>query len=203
MPAAPASAVGSIVISEVAPWSSGNSPLGADWFEVTNTGTSAVNIAGWKVDDSMPTFATAIALNGITSIAAGESVIFIETTSPATTADTFRALWFGSSPPANLQIGSYSGAGIGLSTSGDEVNLFDSSGVLQANVSFGSSPGSAPFATFNNADGLTGAISTLSTVGVNAAFAAFNDANEIGSPGTTISKLIVSEVAPWSSGNSS
>ena len=66
MHAAPASAAGSIVVSEVAPWSSGNSPLGADWFELTNTGASAVNIAGWKVDDSLPSFATAIALNGIT-----------------------------------------------------------------------------------------------------------------------------------------
>ena len=82
------------------------------------------------------------------------------------------------------------------------MNIYDSGGVLQTNVSFGSSPSAAPFATFNNAAGATGAITTLSTVGVNAAFAAFNDANEIGSPGTTISKLFVSEVAPWSSGNS-
>ena len=28
----------SVIISEVSPWSSGNSPYAADWFEVTNTG---------------------------------------------------------------------------------------------------------------------------------------------------------------------
>ena len=33
-------APGAIVISEVAPWSSSSSPLAADWFEVTNTGTA-------------------------------------------------------------------------------------------------------------------------------------------------------------------
>jgi hypothetical protein len=35
-----------IIISEVAPWSSGNSPVAADWFELTNTGSTSVNISG-------------------------------------------------------------------------------------------------------------------------------------------------------------
>ena len=68
-----------LIISEVAPWSSGNSPVGADWFEVTNIGASAANIAGWKIDDSSESPAGAALLNGITSIAPGESVIFLET----------------------------------------------------------------------------------------------------------------------------
>jgi uncharacterized protein YjiK len=34
--------VTSLIVSEVSPWSSGNSPYAADWFEVTNTGTQAV-----------------------------------------------------------------------------------------------------------------------------------------------------------------
>ncbi len=41
-------AASTIVISEVAPWSSGNTPVAADWFELTNTGSSAINISGWK-----------------------------------------------------------------------------------------------------------------------------------------------------------
>ncbi|MGF1992052.1 MAG: SdiA-regulated domain-containing protein, partial [Nostoc sp. ZfuVER08] len=40
-----------VIISEVSPWSSGNSPYGADWFEVTNTGTSTIDITGWRIDD--------------------------------------------------------------------------------------------------------------------------------------------------------
>ncbi len=174
----------SLIISEVAPWSSGNSPVGADWFEVTNTGTAAANITGWKVDDNSNSFGSAVALNGITSIAPGESVIFIETATPATTRASFLSVWFGSNPPANLQVGSYTGSGVGLSTGGDALNLYNSMGVLQANVVFGNSP-AGPYPTFNNASGLNNAtISTLSAVGINGAFAAVNDPAEIGSPGT-------------------
>jgi hypothetical protein len=197
----PVAAASTLVISEVAPWSSGNSPLMADWFEVTNTGAATVDITGWRMDDDSNLFANSVALNGITSIAPGESVIFIETATPQTTVPAFRNLWFGSHPPAGLQIGSYTGSGVGLSTSGDQVHLFDAAGTLQASVQFGASPSGPSFATFNNTAGLATA-ATLSTVGVNAAFTAVNDANEIGSPGTTLSKLFISEVAPWSSGNS-
>ena len=35
-----------------------------DWFEVTNVGDAAVNISGYKVDDSSYAFGTALALNG-------------------------------------------------------------------------------------------------------------------------------------------
>lgn len=190
-----------IVISEVAPWSSGNSPVGADWFEVTNNGISTVNIAGWKMDDNSNSFASSVALNGITSIAPGESVIFLETATPSTTIPLFTSTWFGANPPAALQIGSYTGSGVGLSTAGDAVNLYNAGGVIQANVSFGTSPAS-PFPTFNNAAGLNNAtITQLSIKGVNGAFPAVNDALETGSPGT-IGQLFISEVAPWSSGNS-
>ena len=191
-----------LVISEVAPWSSGNSPLGADWFEVTNTGTSAVGLTGWKMDDNSNTFAAAVPLSGITSIAPGESVIFIESSAPATVVPAFKSLWFGANPPAGLQIGTYSGSGVGLSTGGDAVNLFDAAGTLQAKVTFGTSPAGPTFATFNNAVGLNNsAISQLSVLGVTGAFVAAGDAKEIGSPGT-VGKLFISEVAPWSSGNS-
>ncbi len=191
----------SIVVSEVAPWSSGNSPVGADWFEVTNTGSTAVDITGWKMDDNSNLFASSVALNGITSIAPGESVIFLETADPTNTIPLFLSTWFGANPPAVLQVGSYTGSGVGLSSNGDAVNLFDAGGTFHANVTFGSSP-SGPYPTFNNAAGLNNAaITTLSMVGVNEAFAAINDANEIGSPGS-IGKLFISEVAPWSSGNS-
>lgn len=169
-------------ITEVAPWSSGNSAVNADWFELTNTGSSAVNITGWKVDDGSATFAAAATLNGISSIGAGESVIFIETASDATLA-TFRSHWFGASAPAGLKVGRYSGSGLGLGTGGDGVTVFNATGTLMAKVTFGASA-SGPFATFDNAAGLDNTtISTLAAVGVNGAFAAVNSANEIGSPG--------------------
>ncbi len=176
----------SLIISEVAPWSSGNSvpSLAVDWFEVTNVGTATATIVGWRVDDDSRSFNTAVELNGITSIAPGESVIFLETTDLAGKSAAFKTLWFGANPPTSLRIGSYSGAGIGLSTGGDQVNLFDSAGAVQASVTFGASP-TGPFPTFDNAAGLNNTtISLLSAVGGNGAFAAANDSTEIGSPGT-------------------
>ncbi|MBS9383587.1 MAG: SdiA-regulated domain-containing protein [Dolichospermum sp. BR01] len=175
----------SLIISEVAPWSSGNSPLTADWFEVTNIGTAAQNITGWKMDDNSNSFGSAVALNGITSIAPGESVIFIESASASTILPTFKTLWFGANSPANLQVGTYTGSGVGLSTGGDAVNLFNAAGVVQTRVDFGVSPAGSSFPTFDNAAGLNNTtISTLSAVGINGAFTASGDANEKGSPGT-------------------
>jgi hypothetical protein len=173
-----------LLITEVAPWASGNAPLYAtDWFELTNTGSSVLNIAGWQMDDSSNGSAK-VALTGIASIAAGESVIFTENAATA----AFLNAWFGASAPAGLQIGNYTGAGVGLSTAGDAVNIYNSvadGGLLQANVTFAASDALAPYQTFDNAAGLNNAaISTLSVVGVNGAFVALNDMNQIGSPGS-------------------
>ncbi|WP_170267079.1 lamin tail domain-containing protein [Brevifollis gellanilyticus] len=196
--------VPALIVTEVSPWSStvANSPLGADWFEVTNVSAAAVNITGWKVDDSSPAFATAVALNGITSIAPGESVIFVEGT--ATTATSFKTNWFGASPPAALQVGSYTGSGIGLSTSGDAVNLYTAAGVLHSGVNFGAADASSPWQTFDNTLAqYNTAISLLSVVGVNGAFTAANSPNEVGSPGDSAPGVLrITEVAPWSSGSS-
>jgi hypothetical protein len=172
----------SVIISEVAPWGSGSSPYMADWFELTNTGAGAVNITGWKMDDNSNSFALAVALNGVTSIQPGQSVIFIEGTAP--TAVSFTSTWFGASPPSGFTIGTYTGSGVGLSTTSDAVNIYDSTGTLVANVTFGAADGTSPFQSFDNTAGVNGAISTLSTNGVNGAFVATNDSGEIGSPGT-------------------
>ncbi len=195
-----------LIITEVAPWSSGNSPLAADWFEVTNVSSNPVAITGWKYDDNSASFASALALNGITSIAPGESVIFIESTAANTAAlpNTFRSNWFGANPPANLQIGTYTGSGAGLGTGGDAVNLFNSAGVLQASIAFGASDAVSPYQTFDNTLAANNAtVSLLSVTGVNGAFLAAGSGTEIGSPGFSAPAVLrVTEVAPWSSGNS-
>jgi uncharacterized protein YjiK len=190
-----------VAITEVASWSSSTTSVAADWFEVTNYGTTALDITGWKVDDSSNLFTAALPLTGITSIAPGQSVIFLETsaTNAATIIANFKSAWFGINPPANLQVGSYTGASIGLSSSGDAVNLFDANGNLKANVVFGAATTNF---SFNNAAGLNNStITLLSQIGVNGAFAAINDLPQIGSPGS-VGKLIISEIAPWASSNS-
>jgi predicted extracellular nuclease len=191
----------SIYISEVAPWSSGNSPVGADWFEVTNGGSATIDLTGWKMDDSSNSFAAAVALNGVANLAAGQSAIFLETATPAVTIQAFIDTWFNGTAPAGVLFGTYTGGGVGLSTGGDGVSLFNGAGVLQTSVSFGSAP-TGPYATFDNAAGVSGGtITTLSVVGERGAITAAKDAAEIGSPGT-VGRLVVSEVAPWSSGDS-
>jgi uncharacterized protein YjiK len=198
----------SLAITEVASWASGNAPYAADWFEVTNTGATPVDITGWRFDDESGAFATGATLTGVTTIAPGKSVIFIDSSDPATTIAAFTTAWFGASPPADLQIGTYTGSGLGLSTSGDFVNLFDASGNRVTGVSVGAS--TTGF-TFDNAAGVGSStpplptISTLSVVGVNGAFLAA-DSVETGSPGTIVGgpvvpRVIISEVTPWSSGN--
>ncbi|MCV2362774.1 lamin tail domain-containing protein [Paucibacter sp. DJ1R-11] len=175
---ASAPAQAQLKITEVSAWSSGNSAYGADWFELTNFGNSALSLVGWTMDDNSNGTAK-VALTGITSIGAGESVIFTE---KAVTA-SFLNTWFAALAPAGLQIGLYVGAGVGLSTGGDAVNVFDASGTLKARVEFGASSTAAPLRTFDNAAGLNNSpISQLSVVGVNGAFLSA-DGQEIGSPG--------------------
>jgi uncharacterized protein YjiK/phosphodiesterase/alkaline phosphatase D-like protein len=188
---AAAGGTSSLIISEVTPWSStpANSPLATDWFEVTNIGSAAQSLAGWSMDDDSSTPGVA-PLNGIDSIAPGESVVFIELLPGHTAAGdaaNFRNIWFGANPPPNLKIGSYVGSsGVGLGAGGDQVNLFDGPS-KKAGVTFGASTTGK---TFDNAAGLNyngttnATISTLSINGVNGAFVAATHSTETGSPGT-------------------
>jgi hypothetical protein len=184
-----------IVITEVDPSgsSSTSNTYNADWFELTNTG-AAVDISGWRMDDNSHTFASAVGLRGVTSIAPGQSVVFVEGAADGSTDSTidanFESFWFGSNVPAGFTIGNYGGTGVGLSTSADEVNIYDAAGNEVVGVGFGATTTGV---SLDNSAGVGNAaqpdllISTNSIVGVNGAFASANAAagvpNEIGSPG--------------------
>jgi hypothetical protein len=174
--AAVAPANAALVITEVQA-TGNNNAYGADWFELTNTGPTALTITNWRMDDGSASFATSVALNGVASIAAGQSVIFFETSNLASTVASFQTTWWGSSPPAGLLFGSYSGGGVGLSDSGDAVNIFDAAGSTLASLVFGASDTTSPKATFDGAGVLA-----YSVAGVNGAFLSANG-QEIGSPG--------------------
>jgi hypothetical protein len=177
-----------IIVSEIHPSGSTSAPYAADFFELTNTGASAVDITNWRMDDNSNSSASSVALRGVTSIAAGQSVIFIEGdatgSNDAAIRASFLAAWFGVSPPGGLAVGGYGGAGVGLSTAGDAVNIFDASGARVTGVAFGAATTSV---TFDNSAGLGSTtlplpiVSALSAVGVSGAFQA--PSLEIGSPG--------------------
>src|SRR5262245_5971572 len=102
-----------IIITEVnSAGSAGSSGYGGDWFELTNNGPSAVDPTNWRVDDDSAAFGSGRTLTGITSIAPGESVVYME--SPAGNTTNFLTAWFGGTPPVGFQLGTYTGAGIGL-----------------------------------------------------------------------------------------
>lgn len=180
-------ALPAIRITEVDPSGSSNANYAADWFELTDIGTSAVDITGWKMDDNSDSYSVAVALKGVTSIAPNQSVVFIEDTvasSDSALATSFENTWFGAgNVPAGFTIGFYGGSGVGLGSSGDAVNIFDSTGTAIAGVVFGASTNGV---TFDNAAGLNSTtdsvtISQKSVAGVNGAFVATD--GEVGSPG--------------------
>jgi Lamin Tail Domain len=213
------SASAAVIVSEVDPFgSNGNDGYSADWFELTNTGTSAVSIAGWTMVDnhaatnsttpyvagatisignvskSKPAAALTLA-NGSTTLAAGQSAIFLEDSGLSasdTTAliSSFETAWFGTKTPAGLLVGTYndsSSGNFGLSQDpGDMVNVFNgssSSATLEASVAFGVDSGS-PIGTFQNDTGLNDTtLTTQSVAGVDGAFVSASNL-EVGSPGT-------------------
>jgi uncharacterized protein YjiK len=189
------SAIPSLIITEVAPWASGNSPYRADWFEVTNNGTTAVDIKGWKYDDDSNDFGLAAPLSGVDSIAPGQSVVFVDSLDPApdkvaAVIAAFKSAWFGTNVPKNFVIGTYAGTGVGISTASDAVNLFNATGTLITGIKFGASVTiDGKSSSFDNSAGLgsasfpTPTVSVLSAIGVNSGFLAA-DGLETGSPGT-------------------
>jgi hypothetical protein len=185
-----------IIITEVDPSGSSatSNTYNADWFELTNTGATAQDITGWKIDDNSHTFANAVGLRGLTSIPAFKSAIFVEGLADGSTDSAidanFKSYWFGASVPTGFLIGNYGGASVGLSQTADEVNIYNAGGTQITGVGF------ANVALGVSLDNTAGAgsstqpvpiISTNSVVGVHGAFSSANIAvgqpREIGSPG--------------------
>jgi hypothetical protein len=168
----------------------------ADWWEVTNYGGSAVDITGWTFDDSSFLFASSVALNGVTSIGAGESVMFIESAAPLTDIPTFRSFWGGAA--ATAAIGSYTGSGVGLSSAGDGIVLFNAGGTeVTPRVTFGAATtGSSFYYSYSSSGDPTTSPNTsavLSTVGLldgqNTFLSATSTPQNVGSPGTAINAV--------------
>ncbi len=171
---------------------SGTTPtFTADWFEVTNYGSSAVDLTGWKMDDGSFNPAVAVALNGVSSIGAGKTAVFVETSSPLTVIPDFRNFWGGSA--ATATIGSYTGGGVSFSSGGDGIVLFNSgSAEATPRVTFGAATlGSTFYYQYAaNGDPTTSPnpnaiVSTVGTVDGQVTYLSANTVTQnIGSPGT-------------------
>jgi len=170
--------------------SSGNGTV--DWFEVTNYGLSDVSITGWKMDDSSFSSGSSVALSGVSSISSGQSVIFLESSSAETAISTFRTIW--GSNATSLIIGSYTGSGVGLSSGGDGLVLFDSIGVeMTPRVSFGTATAGSSFyySYDSNGDPTTSpnANAILSTASLSNGQNTYTSSGNTGSPGTAMNAV--------------
>ena len=129
-----------------------------DWWEITNYGDSAVDISGWRMDDNGFVFGSSVALvpysttggPAWTSVDPGESVMFMETASGSTSVQQFQSLWNLGTAAGNVRnpkLGYYvgSGMGVGLSSGGDGVILFDALGTEINRVSFGAATAGSSF----------------------------------------------------------
>lgn len=195
--AAATSANAYIRITEVMSKAGSNDPT-PDWFEISNYGSTSISLAGWKVDDNSFSAAAGAALNGITSINAGESVVFLEVNRAFTAAQQaqqvadFRAFWGGL---ATVRVGTYAASGISFSSSGDGCALFNASATEVTRVTFGAATSARSFfwgynaATGSVVPGYNAGVSSLGTIGTQISFQSVGSGDEgvnIGSLGTAI-----------------
>ncbi len=157
----------------------------ADWFELSNVGDAAADITGYKMDDNSFAIGSAVALNGVTSIAAGESVIFAESTTDYLA--FFNTFW----GKSLTKVGYYSGSGTSLGSGGDGVAVFDSSGTEVNRVSFGAATTGTSFYWIYDATGalISTATGTLSSAGSLGAATTSGSPTNTGSPGTKATAL--------------
>jgi len=134
------------------------------------------------MDDNSFAIGSAVALSGITSIGAGETVVFIESAAGAAVS-SFRSFWGGL---AGVQVGYYSGSGVSLSSNGDSVVLFNSGNTEVTRVSFGAATsGSTFFWGYDAASGVVdssynGLVSTVGTIGSQVTFQSSGDTGSLG-----------------------
>ena len=171
-----------------------------DWFELTNYGNESANLAGFKVDDNSFALASAANLTGISSIAPGEKVLFVETSSPETILPTYRTFWGGL---VGVQIGSYSGSGLSLSSGGDGLVIYNASGAEISRVTFGAATTGATFYWAYEPGGAmaTSFTGTLSAVGTEGAFSSSGTPVNTGSPGLAVTAASIPNLN-WANGSS-
>lgn len=178
----------SVRITEVMSSSGGGT---ADWFELTNYGLTMASITGWRMDDNSYAFANSVLLSGVTSLAPGESVVFLESAGGVDIA-AFQSFWGG---VGSVQIGYYSGSGISFGAGGDGLILYDSGGAVQASNSFGTATTGASFYFQYDSAGTPPSVpnpAVVSSVGPldgQATYVSANALGNVGSPGTATNAI--------------
>lgn len=158
--------------------SDGQAPFAKDWFEITNFG-SPVTMSGWKMDDGSFQSINAVNLTPFglwSTIGNNESVVCIETSTPNIDIPLFSGLWGSSN---FTKFASYSGLGVGLSSAGDGVIVFDNNDNELHRVFFNKATKNQSFYWRYNTSG------NIVATGVNAIgiYGAYAASGQIASPG--------------------
>ena len=156
---------------------------GPDFWELSNFGNSAIDLTGYRFNDSDATLggdANSAVFSGVI-IAPGESIVFAQAgTTVVTNRDDFIAWWGATNVPATLQVIFYTGNG--QSSAGDSIVLWDAAATSDSDyldrVDFGEATRGRSFTYDTN-----GVHGILSTNGIFNAFKAESSDDE-GSPGT-------------------
>ena len=155
---------------------------GTEYWELTNFGAEDVSLHGYGFRDNDPTHSVVRSAFDNLIIRAGESVVFFRTgpTSPSISNPAeFRSWWGDSNLSPNLQIRTWPTFGFS-GWDGDEVRLYDTSGMLVDRVQFGRARPGRSFA-YEPDSGIFG---VLSADGVDEAIRA-DRTGDSGSPGWT------------------
>lgn len=180
---------GQLVITEVMPSSahptnvSPTPDADGDWWELTNTGSSAVDLTGYKWDDT-PTPASPTVSNfpADTIIQPGESIIILE--EPTANVATWKAAWGLTAATRVIDRTQFTNAGgegfSGLGAGGDEVNLYAPNGTVVAHAEFGASVAGKSQAFLRDGTAIYG---LHSAVGKHGAAASGQFPADIASPG--------------------
>ncbi len=154
-----------------------------DWWEITSFSPMPISLSGWRFDDNSASLASAITLTDTNlTILPGESIVFVERLTPA----QFTTWWGSNNLPAGLKIVTYTGSGIGLSSGGDGLRLWNATATANTDtldaVDF---PAGDPGISFNfNPDTREfGKPSQIGIHGVVQATATLEGVQEWGSPG--------------------
>lgn len=166
-----------------------------DWWELTSFDSRPFQLKGYRFDDDSQSLSAAVTITNDVVIHPGETVVFVETTAGRPmNPDLFRSWWGTNELPGGVKIIVYAGSGVGLSSSGDGLYLWNAVATADRDficgVTFGAATG-VPRRTFvydpdqpGAQTPVPGLLTLMASPGGNGAWVAAN--GDVGSPGRVI-----------------
>ena len=150
-------------------------PTNEDWWELTSYDSRTNDLSGWLYNESTGGLTDAFVIPEGVVIRPGESIIFVEDM----TREEFLAWWGPENFDPDVQVVTFSGLELSLSSVGDSIRLWNDEGELVVTADFGAAQTGVSF--IHNV--ATGELDVFSQPGVRGAFRAVIG-GDIGSPGS-------------------